>query len=576
MGGCLCEFYNIFDKILYMRKLFFVISLLILIVLISGCIQEGRTPLEGEGEETTESASEIPESALTSLQLGYCAHHGEWRQLEEDRERFGCLNLIWERAMPEIANWQQIEPRKGEYHWEYIDRYVRTAQQRNIQILFTISPYTDWDQETCNLDLPYIPHYKPEEGEKGDWGKFGRGKDILAHAHRKGKPCDMEAYEEFLRRLVERYDGDGLDDMPGLRYQIRYWEIGNEVDCRGYFQGSAKDYFEILKVSYTIIKQTDPNAKVLISTLPSLGRDPKFEFGRPDFDPVKLFKLGAADYFDIGNVHDIGADRHEIVREFMERYGAGDKPIWITEPGGIGGYQGHAETEEELALRLFQLFEDLSKYDITMFFGWGGDSIDPALHQALLRTNYIKDGRDSDSFYDVWCGNKIVQEGEECEDICPKAGSEGVSASKSRIDCDPIEGMVAECIDCACVYHETFCGDNIPEGDEECEIAWNCEFIRGMAPTCEECACVYHEGSYCGNDIPEEGEECETSWNCVAEGFLAGMSPTCENCTCVYHEGSYCGNDMPEEGEECEQDLDCGEPPEGFEVSCEECECVYN
>lgn len=168
-----------------------------------------------------------------------------------------------------------------------------------------------------------------------------------------------------------------------------------------------------------------------------------------------------------------------------------------------------------------------------MFMGWGGDWIDRAVDQAILHINYIKDGGDSDSFYDVWCGNKIVQEGEECETMYPIIDDAGVSARKPGNDCAPKESMAAKCIDCACIYHKTVCGDNISEGDEECEIAWNCEFIRGKAPTCEDCVCVYHEGAYCGNDIPEQGEECE-------------------------------------------RDFECAEPPEGFEATCEECKCVQS
>ena len=28
--------------------------------------------------------------------------------------------------------------------------------------------------------------------------------------------------------MVERYDGDGVDDMPGLEIPVKHWEIDNE------------------------------------------------------------------------------------------------------------------------------------------------------------------------------------------------------------------------------------------------------------------------------------------------------------------------------------------------------------
>jgi len=358
---------------LMMKNKKLVLGILALIILISGAVGYIYW------KEQHQPKLEIPESALRS-RFGYMAHHIDWQMLQEYRERYSRLNLSWERAHPGFANWQEIEPKRGEYYWERIDRYVRTAQERDIQILFTISPSTDWDQETCNLHLEWQPN---------DWGKFGKGRHFLLLAHRKGKPCDMEAYKEFLRRMVERYDGDGIGDMSGLRYPVRYWEIGNEPDSDGFFQGSAEDYFEMLKASYTTIKETDPDAKVLIAAVPSIGysREQLPWWARPDFDPVKLFELGAADYFDIGNTHDVGADRHEIVREFLKKYGAGDKPIWMTEPAGITEYQERTETEEELALAYFQVFEEASKYGVTMFFLGGKEDLDPALYKAI---NYIE------------------------------------------------------------------------------------------------------------------------------------------------------------------------------------------
>lgn len=37
-------------------------------------------------------------------------------------------------------------------------------------------------------------------------------------------------YYQYVYAIVERYDGDGKDDMPGLLRPVRYFEVGNEVD----------------------------------------------------------------------------------------------------------------------------------------------------------------------------------------------------------------------------------------------------------------------------------------------------------------------------------------------------------
>ncbi len=43
-------------------------------------------------------------------------------------------------------------------------------------------------------------------------------------------PADMNAYGAWVERVVERYDGDGLGDMPGLLRGVVAWEVDNEPD----------------------------------------------------------------------------------------------------------------------------------------------------------------------------------------------------------------------------------------------------------------------------------------------------------------------------------------------------------
>lgn len=338
---------------------------------------------KGKERKDGGAKTELTHETVSKPNFGYMAHHVEWQQLEDYRERWSYLS--WERAQPGYANWQEIEPKKGQYNWERIDQYVTTAQENNIQILLTIYPFTDWDQETCNSHIE--PH--PNDGGK-DWGKYGKGKDFLRLAHRKGRPCDMEAYQEFLRRLVERYDGDDLEDMAGLLYPVTYWEIGNEPGIAyDFFQGTTQDYFEILKTSYITIKETDSNAVIVLAAMPNPGIEGYYV--TPEFDTVDLFELGAANYFDIANSHGLGG--HKIMREFLSKYGAADKPIWVTEAGGIREqFQELLGKEDELALALTKHFIAESKYGATMFFVGGGEDLDPAIHKAInIITQEFKD-----------------------------------------------------------------------------------------------------------------------------------------------------------------------------------------
>ncbi|MCD6402699.1 MAG: hypothetical protein J7K98_00005 [Candidatus Aenigmarchaeota archaeon] len=114
----------------------------------------------------------------------------------------------------------------------------------------------------------------------------------------------MTDYKNFLKVFVERYDGDGLDDMPGLKYPVRYWEIMNEPGTQGknphdlkFFHGTPQDYLEILKTSYFTIKEADPNAKVLMGGMAGMFNE-YINFWEPIIDEAKQ-------YFDIANIHSI-------------------------------------------------------------------------------------------------------------------------------------------------------------------------------------------------------------------------------------------------------------------------------
>ena len=189
-----------------------------------------------------------------------------------------------------------------------------------------IWPYANWDQDTCHKDSKYLATGHLKESSE----------DL-----KMGAPCAMQAYASFLEKLVERYDGDGKDDMPGLKIPIKYWEIMNEPEMQGgstggagedlkFFVGTPKEYLEILKTSYETIKKADPQAKVAHAGM--AGMQQNFQ----DFwDPI--FKAGGGNYFDIANIHTISTDtrREDLYvikfKKYLEKYGIANKPIWVTE-----------------------------------------------------------------------------------------------------------------------------------------------------------------------------------------------------------------------------------------------------
>jgi hypothetical protein len=226
------------------------------------------------------------------------------------------LEVHWERNPFAPFVWGDVEKSKGSYNWEETDNYVKKAQSYEIALVATIWPYADWDQETCHEKLE--SHLHPNRPDLGEY---------------KQKPCDMESYKNFVRALVERYDGDGEDDLEGLKYPIRYWEVMNEVEegedvqflnFRG--EDQSRDYLDILVATAQAVNTSDSQAKVLNGGIAGLAQK-EWDFWE------EIFKGVGRDYIDIINIHAVNSPDHlqmVPIKSFMLE-NLLTNPVWITE-----------------------------------------------------------------------------------------------------------------------------------------------------------------------------------------------------------------------------------------------------
>ena len=138
----------------------------------------------------------------------------------------------------------------------------------------------------------------------------------------------------FVRRIVGQYAG-----------RINHWIIWNEPDIwePSYpgrtWGGDVKSFFQLLRVAYNVIKQTNPDATVHLSAFTyywdvNYGRTPFFTRLLDEIvkDPAAAdhhyyFDVASANlYFRPDNVYDLIAWHHQQMREH-----GFDKPLWLTE-----------------------------------------------------------------------------------------------------------------------------------------------------------------------------------------------------------------------------------------------------
>jgi len=198
------------------------------------------------------------------------------------------LGAPWERTVSLPIDLNEIDAglrwRNTEELLSYIDSYVMKSQLHGIWLMMEIFVF----------------------GPIQDHGRIG----------------------DVLKRIAERYDMDGIDDMDCLKYPVKYFGIGNEISSKEFYDGTEEDYFAILQTSYTAIKEANPEAKIIQAGLISPAHDVDIRF----WD--RLFDMGAAGYFDIVNFHEIRGDENFLnlyhIHSYLRDRGI-EKPIWITE-----------------------------------------------------------------------------------------------------------------------------------------------------------------------------------------------------------------------------------------------------
>ena len=234
---------------------------------------------------------------------------GELTEMRDDKMRG--KDGQWVRPHPGPFIWNHIERDKGKFTWDDVDQYVVYAQEHNQTILATIWPHADWEQKSCK-----------RKKAKSPFGK--RFTKYLS------KPCSMDDYKNFLTKLVDRYDRDGSNDMPGLTKPIKYWDVMNEPEFKMFFKGSKEDFIEIFNFSSKVIKEKQPDAVIVMAGAAGMFPENK-KYWKSVLPEIK-------DHFDIANIHHISGpdgqcDKQLWVDEFADLLKSVDidKPIWLTE-----------------------------------------------------------------------------------------------------------------------------------------------------------------------------------------------------------------------------------------------------
>lgn len=150
-----------------------------------------------------------------------------------------------------------------------------------------------------------------------------------------------ESYIMFVRTVVDRYDKDGKNDMPGLSDPIKYWQFENEPDLGG--NKDWEGFAHLQEITYKAIKEEFPQAKVLMGGQSGDG------IGIFDRFYAPILKKLKGRFIDVYDLHYYGDARldwfsvkkeYEHIRKTLDSLGYENTEIWITETGTYSGKPG--------------------------------------------------------------------------------------------------------------------------------------------------------------------------------------------------------------------------------------------
>ena len=229
------------------------------------------------------------------------------------------MNIGWNRTLSPAGGqfkWDDVQRVRENYDWTIPDAFVKKVQAENIRLLVLIHPFAQWDQPT-KTSMNY------------------------------DKPNDMTAFKRFIAKLVERYDGDGVEDMQGLLYPIKYYEIGNEPELGtfGDSPGTFNDFMNTVKAARDTARVVYPDVKIVIGgTSPVYDGVVGFNTDVDAFWKGALNRTNVGNYFDVFNFHFwVGEYTQDVSvyidywTQLLSTYGLSGKEIWITETGTYSG-----------------------------------------------------------------------------------------------------------------------------------------------------------------------------------------------------------------------------------------------
>lgn len=242
----------------------------------------------------------VPAVAIGARSVGVNMHPERFPILQAEKQFALCRRLGVTQVRLSLE-WAAVEPKRGTWDFTAMDLLVDMAERNGLRILQVIGYNVLW-----NTPIP---------------------------GNSKTRPLDLAAFENYARRMAERYKG-----------RITWWEIWNEPNIDTFLIGPYslhperrwRDYRLIMERARRALKQVDPSNVIVLGGLAHTSE----AWGR---DLEACYSEGIVSLCEVVAIHPyVGvnpSDPNNFDRalgqmlEVMKGRGDVGRPVWITEVG---------------------------------------------------------------------------------------------------------------------------------------------------------------------------------------------------------------------------------------------------
>jgi len=200
------------------------------------------------------------------------------------------------RLWDALVSWPQLEPRKGQWNFALLDRFVSVAEEHRAEVLIPMGLSPQWASARPLEHSVYQPGNAAEPADNADW-------------------------QNYVTAIVTRYKG-----------RIQAYEIWNEPNNKGFWTGDVRQMVALTQMASEIIHKIDPAASVVSPAATTTSGLPWL---------TQFLNYGGGKYVDVIAYHfyvspqppEAMAPLIEQVRQIMRDNGVADKPLWNTESG---------------------------------------------------------------------------------------------------------------------------------------------------------------------------------------------------------------------------------------------------